>query len=63
MAEDGLHAEELEHNDIMHDGVLKLFVDHGVAAVFDDNDLALILLQIGQRFHEIFYLVCYVAHG
>ena len=42
VAEHRLEAEELEHHDVVEHGVLELVVDHGVAAVLDDDDLALI---------------------
>ena len=63
VAEHGLHAEELEQHHVVHDGVLELFVDHGVAAVLDDNDLTLILLKVRHCLHQSFDLVCDIAHG
>ena len=63
VAEHGLHAEELEQHHVVHDGVLELFVDHGVAAVLDDDDLTLILLKVRHCLHQSFDLVCDIAHG
>ena len=63
VAEHGLHAEELEQHHVVHDGVLEFFVDHGVAAVLDDNDLTLILLKVRHCLHQSFDLVCDIAHG
>ena len=41
-------ADEPEQDDILHDLLLQLLVDHGVAAVLDDNDLARIFPDIGK---------------
>ena len=43
-----MNADEPEEHDVLHDLLLELLVDHGVAAVFDDNDLPGILADIGQ---------------
>ena len=50
--EHDLHSDEREQHDVAHDGVLELFADHGVAAVFDDDDLAAVFLNVGQRVDE-----------
>ena len=63
VAEHGLHAEELEQHHVVHDGVLELFIDHGVAAILDDDDLTLILLKVRHCLHQSFDLVCDIAHG
>ena len=63
VTEHGLHAEELEQHHVVHDGVLEFFVDHGVAAVLDDDDLALILLKVRHCLHQSFDLACDIAHG
>ena len=57
------NAEELEQHHVVHDGVLEFFVDHGVAAVLDDDDLTLILLKVRHCLHQSFDLVCDIAHG
>ena len=63
VAEHGLEAEELEHHDVVEHGVLELVVDHGVAAVLDDDDLALIFFKVGHGLHQGLYLLRNVAHG
>ena len=37
--DDGIDADELEQGDVIHDGLLELFVDHCVSAVLDDESL------------------------
>ena len=54
---------ELEHHDVVEHGVLELVVDHGVAAVLDDDDLALIFFKVGHGLHQGLYLLRNVAHG
>ena len=51
VAEDGLQPQQLEHHHVLEDGGLQLLIDHGVAAVLDDDDFAGILLQIGHGLH------------
>ena len=43
----------LQH-DIFHDLLLQLLIDHGIAAVLDDKDLAVIFADIGQRLYQNF---------
>ena len=49
-----MDADEGKQDDIGHDGVLQFLVDHGVAAVFDDDGLLIIFLDIGQRLNQHF---------
>ena len=42
------HADEPEQYDVLHDLLLEVLVDHSVAAVFDDHDLAVIFLDVRQ---------------
>ena len=42
------NADKPEQDDIFHDLFLQLFIDHGVAAVFDDNDLTGIFPDVGK---------------
>ena len=44
--------DEAHQHHVAHDIVLELLVDHGVAAVLDDDDFAVILLDIGQRLDQ-----------
>ena len=50
--EHDLHPDERQQHDVAHDGVFELGADHGVAAVFDDDDLAAVFLYVGQRVDE-----------
>ena len=47
-----LHADQLQQADIADDGILQVLGDHGVAAVFDDDDLAAVILNIRQRVNQ-----------
>ena len=47
-----LHAHEREQQQIAHHGALQILVDHGVAAVFDDDDLLIVCFDIGQGLNE-----------
>ena len=45
-------ADERQQNQIAHDGRLELAVDHGVSAIFDDDHLAAVRLDIRQSLRE-----------
>ena len=45
-------AHQGEQNDVAHHRFAQLFGDHGVAAVLDDDDLAVVFLDIGKRLNE-----------
>ena len=42
------HADEPQEDDILHDLLFQLVVDHGVAAVLDDDYLAGVAADVGQ---------------
>ena len=44
-----LDADEPEEDDVLHDLLLQGFIDHGVAAVLDDNHLASVFPDVGER--------------
>ena len=46
------NAQHIEQDDILHDGILEPLVDHGVAAVFDNNGFPRVFLHIRLRFGE-----------
>ena len=46
--EHDFYPDEIQQNDVAHDGELQPLVDHRVPAVFDDDDLLFIILDIGQ---------------
>src|SRR5215831_16760774 len=48
----GIHPYVAQHDDVLGEAFLELFVDHGVAAVLDHNDLAVEASNIGQRLHQ-----------
>ena len=50
--EHDLDADELQQADIPDDRVLQMLRDHGVAAVFDHDDLAAVILNIRQRVNQ-----------
>ena len=52
MHEYDLHADVPEEDDILHDLHLQRLIDHRVAAVFDDDDLAVVFLDIRERLRE-----------
>ena len=43
-----VHADQLEQDHVARETLLQVFVGHGVAAVFDDDGLAVETLDIGQ---------------
>ena len=47
-----LDADELQQHDIADDRILEVLGDHGVAAVFDDDDLSAVLLNIRQGMYQ-----------
>ena len=49
-----LDADEPKENDVLHDLHFQLFVDHGVSAVFYNNDLAGVAFDIGKCFGQHF---------
>ena len=42
------HADEPQQDDVLHDLLLQLVVDHGVAAVFHHDDFAVVAADVGQ---------------
>jgi hypothetical protein len=56
----GVHAHELEQHHVLGKIGLQRRVGHGVAAVLDDDGLAVELADVGQRLGKDF---CLVARG
>ena len=54
MHHDNLDADQIKQHQIMDDCVLELLVDHGVAAVLDDDRLPVIFLNVRQGFDQYF---------
>jgi len=52
----GIEADVLQQNDVQGESALELFVDHGVAAVFDDNGLAVEISDERQSLYDGFGL-------
>ena len=52
MNDDGVDADELEERNVIHDGLLKFFIDHCVSAILDDEGLTAHLLDVRKRFDE-----------
>ena len=52
--EDDFDADQREEADVLHDLVLQFFIDHGVAAVFDDDALAVVAADIRHGLNEHF---------
>ena len=50
--DDGIHADDLQQHDVAHDVGAQLLVDHGRAAVLDDDGLASDVLDPRQRLDE-----------
>ena len=68
MDDDGQDADRLQQHDVFGKILRQRGIAHGMAAIFDDEDLPRIALQIGQRFDERFrlgdhYGVGGVTHG
>ena len=47
--DDRIHADQLQQHDVMREGFLQVLIDHRVAAVFDDDRLAMEPTDIRQR--------------
>ena len=52
--QDDLNANEPKENDVLHDLHFQLLIDHGVAAVFDHDDLTGVAFDIGKCFGQHF---------
>ena len=50
--DDGIHADDLQQHDVVHDVGAQLLVDHGRAAVLDDDGLTGDVLDPGKRFDQ-----------
>ena len=50
--DDRIDAAMLQQHDVLGEVVRQLLVAHGVAAIFDDEGLALIFFQVGQRIDQ-----------
>ena len=46
------HTQQRQRDQVVHDGQLEVVVDHGVAAVFDDQRFAVVFLDVGRRLAE-----------
>ncbi len=46
--DDRIHADQFEQDDVARKAVLEALVGHCIAAVFDDNGLAMEIADIGQ---------------
>ena len=62
MHDDGPDSHIFHERDILHDLFLELIVDHGIAAIFDDERLAVEILYIGQCLYEDCCLVICIKH-
>ena len=49
---DGIQPDQLQQHDVPGEGVLQRLVDHGVAAIFDDQRAAVKLLDVRQGFRQ-----------
>ena len=66
MNQHDLDADQRQQNNVTHDRLLEFFVCHGVAAVLDDNDLVMILTDVGKCCiqHLRTYIICnFFTHG
>ena len=52
MDEDHLDADEAEQDQVLHDLLLQFFVDHGVAAVFDHDDFAVVPIDVRKGLYQ-----------
>ena len=52
MHDDRIDAAQLQHHHVAGEFARELGIDHGVAAVFHDDDLIVIALQEGQRLRQ-----------
>ena len=57
-----IDADILEQDDILGEARFELLVFHGVAAILDDEGLAVKALEIGQRLHQHLSLADKVVH-
>lgn len=48
MNKDDLHPYKMKQDNISENGFLKRIIDHGVAAVFDDDNLTIVFPNIGE---------------
>jgi hypothetical protein len=58
-----VHADELEQHDVLRERLLELVVGHRVAAVLDDDGLAVKAPDVGQRLVKNRGFVDQVVHG
>ena len=49
MHNDGVDSNQLHKYDIARKVLLELFVDHGIAAIFDDHGVTMKFLNIWER--------------
>ena len=52
MYDNDLDTDQIEQHQIVDNGILEFFVDHRVAAVFYDNSLTVIFLNVRKRFDQ-----------
>ena len=50
--ENHFDADEIQQNDIAHDRPFQIFIDHGIAAVLDDDCFSAVFLDIWQGIHQ-----------
>src|ERR1700693_1605665 len=62
MDHDGINTYVLEKNNVLGKAVLQFLIDHGIAAIFDDERLAVEAPDVGQRFHQHFRLADKTFH-
>ena len=62
MHNDRMYADVLHQRHILHDLVLELFIDHGIAAVLNDDGLAVKFLYVRQCLDEDCRLVVCRKH-
>ena len=60
--ENDFDPDELQKGHVAHDQLFERLVRHGVAAVLDDEDLILILLDIGHRLEKDLCLCFLLRH-
>jgi hypothetical protein len=49
---DRIHADQLQQDDVAREAVLQAFVGHRIAAVFDDDGLAVEITDVGECFGQ-----------
>ncbi len=52
MYNDRIHADQFQQDHVAREAVLQMFFGHGIAAVFDDNRLAVKFADVRQRFGQ-----------